>query len=145
MPHWRSMTERDSLGAWDLVDLATGAPKDYTLEIERVEVGVVKSREKPKGEKRPFVYFKRAGKPLVCNATNAKVISQLSGSEDTNQWVGKRVTLYQTSVRSAAGVEVPGIRIRPKRATAEAEEIGDGQPVNQGMRDAQQAGSVQSE
>ncbi len=68
MPHWRSMTDKETLGAWDLVDRA-GKAKDFTLEIARVQRGLVQSREKPKGEHRPFVYFKGASKPLVCNAT----------------------------------------------------------------------------
>lgn len=122
MPHWRSMTDRETLGSWDLVDKA-GALKDYTLEIEHVRQGRVMSKEKPKGESRPFVYFKGADKPLVCNATNADMISGFASSEDTDKWIGIRVTLYQTQVKAKGGKMVPGIRIRPRRPTAPTETI----------------------
>lgn len=138
MPHWRSMTDRETMGAWDLVD-RQGKPKDWTLEIERVAANVVKSREKPKGERRPFIYFRGARKPLVCNATNAETISSMAGSEDTDKWIGLRVTLYQTKVRGKAGGQVMGIRIRPMKSTNAPEEMGDGQPVDEEMRAEQEA------
>lgn len=140
MPHWRSMTDRETLGAWDLVG-RDGKPKDFTVEIARVQASVVKSREKPKGERRPFIWFKGANKPLVCNATNAETISAMAGSEDTDRWVGLRVTLYQTQVRAKAGGKVVGIRIRPMKATGAVEELGDGQPVDEAMREEQEAGA----
>lgn len=132
------MTDRETMGAWDLVG-KDGKPKDYTLEIEEVRAAVVKSREKPKGERRPHVFFKGARKPLVCNATNAEAISAMAGSEDVDRWIGLRITLYQTMVRSAKGKQVMGIRIRPMKATGPVEEMGDGQPVDQAMRDEQEA------
>lgn len=138
MAHWRKFTERDTMGAWDLVG-KDGKPKDWTLEIARVEQGVVKSREKPKGERRPFVYFRGASKPMVLNATNADSFSAMAGSEDTDRWIGMKVTLYQTSVRAKAGQQVMGIRVRPMKATAAPEEMGDGRPVDEAMRAEQEA------
>ena len=120
MAHWRSMTDRETLGSWDLVD-AEGKPKDWTLEIARVERCKVQSREKPRGEHRPFVFFKGAGKPLVCNVTNAEAFTSMAGSEDTDRWIGLRVTLYQTPVKSKGGKVVPGIRVRPIKATCALE------------------------
>lgn len=138
MAHWRSMTDKETLGAWDLVG-RDGKPKDFVLEIAKVQRGLVQSREKPKGEHRPFVYFKGATKPLVCNATNAESFSAMAGSEDTDRWIGLRVTLYQTQVRSKGGKQVMGIRVRPMRATGAPEEMGDGQPVDEAMRAEQEA------
>ena len=57
--HWRAMTDKETLGAWDLVG-KDGRPKDFTLEIAKVQRGLVKSREKSTGEHRPFVHFKGA-------------------------------------------------------------------------------------
>ena len=132
------MTDRETMGAWDLVDKA-GKPKDWTLEIAAVKPLLVKSREKPRGERRPFVYFRGATKPLVCNATNAESFSSMAGSEDTDRWIGMKVTLYQTSVRAKAGQQVMGIRVRPMKATAAPEEMGDGRPVDEAMRAEQEA------
>ena len=49
------------------------------------------------------------------------------------------MTLYQTSVRSAKGKQVMGIRVRPMKATGPVEEMGDGQPVDEAMRAEQEA------
>lgn len=134
--HWRAMTDKETLGAWDLVG-KDGKPKDFVLEIAKVQRGLVQSREKPKGEHRPFVFFKGAQKPLVCNATNAESFSAMAGSEDTDRWIGMRVTLYQTQVRSKGGKPVTGIRVRPMKATAAPDEMGAGQPVDEQMREEQ--------
>ncbi len=136
--HWRAMTDKETLGAWDLVG-RDGKPKDFVLEIQRVQRGLVQSREKPKGEHRPFVYFKGAQKPLVCNATNAESFSSMAGSEDTDRWIGMKITLYQTQVKSKGGKPVQGIRVRPMKATGAPEEMGGGQPVDEAMRAEQDA------
>ncbi len=138
MPHWRAMTDKETLGAWDLVG-KDGKPKDFVLEIAKVQRGLVQSREKPRGEHRPFVYFKGAQKALVCNATNAESFSSMAGSEDTDKWVGLRVTLYATQVKSKGGKPVTGIRVRPMKATSAPEEMGAGQPVDEEMRAEQEA------
>ena len=138
MPHWRSFTDRETLGAWDLVG-KDGKPRDFVLEVVRVERGLVQSKEKPRGEHRPFVYFRGAQKPLVCNATNAESISSMAGSEDTDRWIGLRITLFQTQVKSKGGKPVTGIRVRPMKATGPAEEMGAGQPVDEAMREGQTA------
>ncbi len=133
MAHWRQMTDRDTMGAWDLVDKA-GNPKDWTLEIVKTERHLVKSREKPSGEHRPHIFFRGASKPLVGNATNCESFEAMAGSGDPAKWVGMKVTLYQTKVKSKAGKPVMGIRVRPMKATAAVEEMGDGQPVDEAMR-----------
>ena len=138
MPHWRAMTDRETLGAWDLVG-KDGKARDFVLEIGKVERGLVQSREKPRGEHRPFVYFKGAQKPLVCNATNAESFSNMAGSEDTDRWIGMKVTLYATQVKSKGGKPVTGIRVRPMKATAAPEDMGAGQPVDEEMRAEQTA------
>jgi hypothetical protein len=138
------MTDRPTLGAWDLVD-REGKPKDWTLEIAKVEKHLVKSREKPKGEHRPHVFFRGASKPLVCNTTNAETISSIAGSEDTDRWIGVRVTLYQAKVRSAKGGSCMGIRVRPQRASGPVEELGDGQSVDEAMRAEQEAAVADEE
>ncbi len=130
------MTDKETLGAWDLVG-KDGKPKDFVLEIAKVQRGLVQSKEKPRGEHRPFVYFKGAQKPLVCNATNAESFSSMAGSEDTDRWIGLRVTLFQTMVKSKGGKQVVGIRVRPMKATAAPEEMGAGQPVDEAMREEQ--------
>lgn len=139
MPHWRSFTDRETLGVWDLWD-KEGNAVDRTSEIVRVDQGVVKSKDKPSGDRRPFVYLAGAKKPLICNATNAKTISSMAGSEDTNKWIGLRVTLYQTNVKAAGGAMVPAIRIRPQRSNRPPEKIEERDP-DEATRNVQKAGA----
>ncbi len=106
MPHWKSMTERDYLFAFDLNG------KDVTLTIEKVVAGEIVG-QKGKKNKKPMCFFKegREKKPLALNATNCRVIARLYGN-DTDAWLGKRVTLYPTQTEMG-GETVECIRVRP--------------------------------
>jgi hypothetical protein len=145
LAHWRSFTDRETLGAWDLVD-TDGKPCDKTLEISRVVGGKVVSQEKPKGERRPFVYLRGPSgewkKPLVCNSTNAKTIAAMAGSDDVTKWVGLRITLYATTTtigrKGGGSEEVACIRVRPRRATGPLEQLED-RGVDEEMRAKQEA------
>lgn len=135
--HWRGLTDRETLGAWDLCD-DDGKPCDITAKIVKVVGGEVKSAEKPKGERRPFVYFEGQKKPLVCGATNAKTIASIAGSNHVEKWVGLLVTLYPTTTKAKGAEVVDCIRIRPRAAIGPATTIKD-RPVNEDMRARQKA------
>ncbi len=120
--HWRTLTERDFLGAWDMAD-AAGKPKSYTLEIASVESVSLKTRETPNGKRKCVISFKGAQKKFVCNTTNAETIESLYGS-DVDAWVGKLVTLGQSDVRNPKGKgTIKGIRVRPQIPPGKAEAI----------------------
>jgi hypothetical protein len=130
------MVEKDYLGAWDLVVGKDGAPKDYTLTIAAVKSVALKSREAPKGKRKVVISFLEARKAMVGNTTNCETIESLYGP-DTDAWVGKLITLYQTDVRSPKGGTIRGIRVRPKKPTGAATERIEERPVDEAMRAAQ--------
>jgi hypothetical protein len=138
MAHWRSLIEKDFLGAWDLVDAQSGKPREFTLKIVKVASELLKTKEQPKGKRKAVIRFDRATKALVANSTNCEVIAAMYGS-DIEAWIGKSITLYQADVRDprAAGT-VKGIRVRPRKPSGPAEAI-EGQPVDRAMRDEQDA------
>lgn len=111
MPHWKSMTDRDWLFAFDLQG------KDVTLTIERVEAGNV-SGTGGKKTRKPVVHFKEGQnkKPLALAVTNCKTIAGMYGN-DTDAWVGKRITLFPTTT-TFGGETVECIRVRPNIPTA---------------------------
>src|SRR6185295_18707375 len=113
MPHWRSMMDSKYVFAYDLDG------KERTLTIARVEGGELEG-DKGRKTKKPLVYFKEAktGKPLALNATNGKTIERLYGA-NTDEWIGKRVTLYPTTCEMA-GETRDCIRIRPRAPTGRA-------------------------
>lgn len=136
MPHWRTLVEKDYLGAWDLVGPDGKTPKDYTLLIEAVQSVALKTREQPKGKRKCVVSFKGARKKLVSNTTNCETIESLYGP-DFDKWVGQSITLYQTLVRNPkGGPQIPGIRVRTKKPTGDNETLVE-RPVDPEIRAAQ--------
>lgn len=106
MPHWRNMMSSDKLHAADLMG------KEHTVVIESVKQGEYPDMEDSKKKiLKPDLYFKGKKKPLGLNSTNARTITRLLGSPNTEQWIGKAITLYPTTTR-AFGEEHECIRIR---------------------------------
>jgi hypothetical protein len=85
-------------------DLGTGQP---IVTIERVEHEAV-GRDR---EMKAVLYFEGKEKGVVLNKTNARKITELAGSDDTDDWPGTRVSLYATDVEFN-GETVDAIRIK---------------------------------
>lgn len=65
-------------------------------------------------DNKPVIYFEgKDSKPMVLNKTNFKVIAQVLGSDDSDDWIGKRIALYATKVESFGEMTL-GIRVRLK-------------------------------
>ena len=63
--------------------------------------------------------FHEMDKPLVLNVINTMTIEQILGSDDTDNWIGKRIVLYEDPSVMYAGKIVGGIRVRaPKKGAA---------------------------
>jgi hypothetical protein len=73
-------------------DLGTAQP---TVVIDRVEIESI-GRDK---EQKPVLYFVGKEKGLVLNKTNARKITELAGSSDTEHWHGVKVKLYATETQ----------------------------------------------
>lgn len=70
-------------------------------------------------EMKAVIYFKGKEKGLVLNKTNATKITQLAGSDLTENWDGVRVKLFATETEYA-GDTVECIRIKPAPAAGRA-------------------------
>jgi len=104
MAHVLSMFDSEWLHHYDL------PANEYAVEIERVEVGELTAQGGRK-QKKPVAFFKGHKKGLALNKTNARAILNMHGAE-TDQWPGKRITLYCTTTEMA-GETVECIRVRP--------------------------------
>jgi hypothetical protein len=62
-------------------------------------------------EMKPVVYFVGKEKGLILNVTNGRKITDLCGSEETDDWTGKKIKLYSTETEFA-GETVDCIRIK---------------------------------
>jgi hypothetical protein len=81
-----------------------------TLTIAEVVPEIIKGED---GEEEKWVvYFEEEDRGLVLNVTNARTLEEFSGSDDSDDWIGLRVTLFTTRV-DFAGKRVSGIRIDP--------------------------------
>lgn len=120
MPHWKSMTDRDYIFAFDLNG------KDVTVTIAKVEAGQIASNGGRKAKK-PIVYFEGTEKGFPLNSTNARTIASLY-TPYTEKWLGQKITLFPTTTQMG-GETVECIRVRPtipgKKAKQSADELTD--------------------
>ena len=61
-------------------------------------------------EDKLVVFFKGAQKGLVLNVTNANMITEICGSDETDDWMGKQIALFPTRV-DFQGRRVDAIRV----------------------------------
>jgi hypothetical protein len=70
-------------------------------------------------EERFCLVFREDLKPMVLNTTNARLIAGITGSEETDDWHGHEIVLYNDPTIAYAGKIVGGIRVRaPKKQPA---------------------------
>lgn len=98
--------------------IVPGLPKEPTFTIGRVVLERVESTKIGDNEDgdtverdRWIVYPREGGRGWLLNRTNAEVLAVMSQSRNTDDWVGKRVTLHAQMVR-VGRVTQPGIRIK---------------------------------
>ena len=60
--------------------------------------------------KKLIIHFEGKDKALVANKTNASIITEITGSDDTDDWIGKRIQLCTRKVEMS-GKLVPAIRL----------------------------------
>lgn len=59
------------------------------------------------------LHFANIDKPLVLNTTNMTLIAKFLGSDNTDDWMGKKIMLYDDPAVSFGGKLTGGIRVRP--------------------------------
>ena len=62
--------------------------------------------------------FAELDKPMVLNSTNIHMCAKACGSDNTDDWIGKKVVLYEDPNVSFGGKLVGGIRLRAPIARA---------------------------
>ena len=82
-------------------DLGKSRPVVTIERIEYVDMG---------GKTKPVAFFKGKEKGLVLNVTNCNQITGMTGTEEMDEWIGQRVTLYATKV-DFQGKRVDAIRV----------------------------------
>jgi hypothetical protein len=77
-------------------------------------VNLAKEGDAP--EEKWAIRFKEFNKPMLLNATNIKLLEKACASDDTDQWIGKEVILYNDESVTFGGQVTGGLRIRKQQA-----------------------------
>jgi hypothetical protein len=119
MANISQMTESKYLRGGDV-------PHDMVVTIQKVgKINIAKEGDEP--EYKWAIRFEEIGKPMLLNATNIKRAAKACNSQETDEWIGKRVTLYFDPDVEFAGNVVGGLRIR---GAAPAVKQTPGKPVD---------------
>ena len=116
---YRKFMDKNYLGAWDVPDEG-----DLILTIDRAARDDVKNERGT--ERKLTLHFVEDYKPMILNATNAKAISEATGSTKVEMWAGQRIAIYTQKV-SAFGGTTDALRIRnypPKETKAFCDNCG---------------------
>jgi hypothetical protein len=77
-------------------------------------------REKVGEDQKFIMYFEEEEKGLVLNKTNIVMASDTFGSDDSDNWVGRKIVLYtDPKVQDLNGNIVGGLRLRPTKQDLE--------------------------
>ena len=84
---------------------------DVTVTIIKVgRHNIAKEGDEP--ELKWLIKYEEFSKPMVLNATNIKRLARACNSDDTDDWIGKKVVLYVDHDVEFAGNVVGGLRIK---------------------------------
>lgn len=113
------------------MNIGSAFPSTYLkaadLQGRRVSVTIAGVRmEDIGGEHKPILSFVGKDKGLVLNKTNANMIAEITGSEETDEWEGQAIVLYPTKTDfqgkrvDAIRVDYPsGVKAKPKPVATE--------------------------
>lgn len=110
---------------------ATGedlAGKEVSLTIAGVSIEAMRPGPGQPEKQKPVLYFKEAKKGVVMSRTLARQIAKVLGSDDTDQWTGKKITLTG-ELMTVAGEPRIAIRMKmpdPGPAGSTGEPSGEG-------------------
>jgi hypothetical protein len=101
------------------------AGREVNVVIE--EVSIMKDKD---DKKKAVLHFKGKDKTLPVNVTNANMIEELLGTDDTDDWVGQRICLYTTKV-DFQGKRVLAIRIKEAKGASKPAPEPEPDPVEE--------------
>lgn len=92
---------------------------DKLVTIESYEETDVSLDDKPT-QMKWILRFREFDKPMVLNKTNGMLIAQILSSDEFDNWIGKKVVLWNDESVMFAGEFTGGIRVRADKRTAQA-------------------------
>jgi hypothetical protein len=111
--HYRNAFKSDHLASADIEELQENNNGKAILTLQKVQYFEGRSVAGRKMDKALVAFFAQDVKPMVINATNAKVLAKLIGSSNVNTWLnlGLNIELYVADT-TMKGQRTTGIRIK---------------------------------
>lgn len=82
-------------------------------EVTIAKVGQLNvAKEDEPAEMKWAAKFQELKKPMILNSTNIQLLAKACGSEDSDDWIGKKVTIYSDPNVSFGGKLVGGLRVK---------------------------------
>ena len=92
-------------------------PEPVMMTITSItKVNVAKENEKP--QYKYAMSFEEVAKPLLLNSTNIKIAAKALASDDSDDWVGKKIVVYNDENVAYGNDIIGGIRLRAPRKPA---------------------------
>lgn len=107
--------------ASDIFDSKSLKADDIKGREPVVTIKAVTVKEFPDKTRKPYIEFEGAKKGLVCNVTNWNAIRDITGEDDSDNWIGQRIKLvvarvdFQGRRVDAIRVDAPGRSREPER------------------------------
>lgn len=101
--------------------------EDTIVTIKSIEREIV--GQGAQAQEKWIMYFRELKKGLALNKTNGKLLCQLFHTEEMDEWIGQKISLYVKDDVEFQGEIVSAIRVRsklpgaPKAKTAQPEEF----------------------
>src|SRR5947207_1198292 len=96
-------------------------PQPALLTVTNITKENVALPTQPKKE-RGVMFFEEREKGMVLNSTNLKRAEKVFGSDETNDWLGKKIVVFNDDNVEFGGEIVGGLRLRAQRSKNEIEE-----------------------
>lgn len=112
MPHIDQLTESKFMKQSDVGD-------GMLVTIKGLKKQNV-ARDDEEAENKYCLTFNEIDKPLVLNKTNIQLCALATGSQQTDDWIGRKIVLYSDPTVAYGGKLVGGIRIRAPKGQAAA-------------------------
>lgn len=111
--HWKKLHDPNFLGSYSLAN-DEGKFVDRIIKLKSISKQEVKGEDGKEAEK--IVAEVHGDKPLIINATNAKMLTKLFNSAFVEDWVNKPITLTVKKIK-AFGELVDALRIASELPT----------------------------
>lgn len=108
LTHWKKLRNPDYIGAYCMPTDGS----DVILTIRQAKTEKVASTDGKKSECLVIYFAEPNWKPMILNATNAKVIEKVAKTPYIEKWSGVKIQLYVAKNIPAFGERVDALRIR---------------------------------